>query len=56
MKALVMFIAKVRGVVKEKFSWALSQTPAVFAPPNKNSWRRHWPNADWGLLKTQTLS
>ena len=39
---LVTFIAKVEGVVKEKFSGAPPQTPKFFAPPpNKNSWRRH---------------
>ena len=31
--ALVTFIAKVEGVVKEKFSGALPQTPTYFAPP-----------------------
>ena len=31
--ALVTLIAKVKGVVKEKFSAAQPQTPAVFAPP-----------------------
>ena len=38
--ALVTFIAKVEGVVKEKFSRAAPQTPTVFRP-NKNTWRRH---------------
>ena len=32
---LVTFIAKVEGVVKEKFSGAPPQTPTVFAPPIK---------------------
>ena len=30
---LVTFIAKVEGVVKEKFSGAPSQTPTFFGPP-----------------------
>ena len=33
--ALVTFIAKVEGVVKEKFSGAEPQTPTSFAPPIK---------------------
>ena len=33
--ALVTFIAKVEGVVKEKFSGAPPQTPTSFAPPIK---------------------
>ena len=33
--ALVTFIAKVEGVVKEKFSGAEPQTPNSFAPPIK---------------------
>ena len=33
--ALVTFIAKVEGVVNEKFSAALPQTPVFFAPPIK---------------------
>ena len=42
MGALVTFIAKVEGVVKEKFSGAEPQTLTFFAPPpNKSSWRRH---------------
>ena len=32
-RALVTFIAKVEGVVKEKFSGAEPQTPTSFAPP-----------------------
>ena len=39
--ALVTFIAKVEGVVKEKFSGAPPQT-RPFCPLNKNSSRRHW--------------
>ena len=31
--ALVTFIAKVKGVVEEKFSWPPPLTPVVFAPP-----------------------
>ena len=33
--ALVAFIAKVEGVVQEKFSGAPPQTPFLFAPPIK---------------------
>ena len=33
--ALVTFIAKVEGVVKEKFPGAEPQTPTSFAPPIK---------------------
>ena len=33
--ALVTFIAKVEGVVEEKFSGAEPQTPTSFAPPIK---------------------
>ena len=32
---LVSLIAKVEGVVKEKFSGATPQTPTIFAPPIK---------------------
>ena len=31
--ALVMFIAKVEGMVKEEFSGAEPQTPTIFCPP-----------------------
>ena len=37
---MVTFIAKVEGMVKEKFSEAEPQTP-TFLPPNENSWQRH---------------
>ena len=48
--ALVTFIAKVEGVVKEEFSAAPPQTPP-FCPLNKNSWRRHWCDELIGTLK-----
>ena len=48
--ALVTFIAKVEGVVKEKFSGAPPQTPTFF-PPNKNSWPRHWGEIDILICK-----
>ena len=35
-RALVASIAKVEGVVREKFSGAPPQTPSHFAPPIKN--------------------
>ena len=49
--ALVTFIAKVEGVVNEKFSGAEPQTPTFFAPPNKNFWRRHCQIGDIEILE-----